>query len=445
MKQAPSQPGSRPRVAVITKLSNANAGNEALSTCLLEFLGARVPEAEIRGIDRTWQLSRALARYKAESLKAQPDAALGLFDAMVEDFIRRFGRPARGALAPLVGAASVAAPSQPSRRPGLLAKVSGALRIRTRLAEAGLLGKAEARRAASSVAWADVVIWNAAGEFYPTADWDDALRLLIVFATAARLDARTAVVNHSIETSDPLLDRLIAHVYARASLVFVRGARSRTKARALGVGEDKLIETADFAFMLGGRASPSSREAVDGGSIVLALNGKVAHQAHDEWERLFDGLAALGRPLVFMSNSIADDAPFGRRWRGSHGVRVIERQHGFGEMLAMIAPAGAVVSSRLHTTLFALCSAVPVVAIEPADYKIREILEQMDYPLDALDPAQPDWADRVVDRVRRALADRSEYSRAAAVGVRRQQERIAAAYGPLVELIDRTRGRAARR
>jgi polysaccharide pyruvyl transferase WcaK-like protein len=423
-------------VAVITKLSNFNAGNEALSVCLLDLLGRNVPQAELRAIDRTWPLSRAMGAYTVAGLGREPEAALRRFDAMVEDAICRFGAEAAGELAPVAGPASVARPPQPSRRPAFASKLAGALRLRSRLAAAGLAGGGEARRALRTLAWADTLIWNAAGEIYPTRDWDDVLRLLILFAAAARLGARTVVVNHSIETIDPVLDALLAHVYARASLVYVRGRHSREKALALGVSEGKLIEAPDLAFLLGGgAAAPASPGPIPAGAIVLALNGRLANRGDPEWDSLFAGLAALGRPIVFMSNSIADDASLAARWRGAPGLTIIERQPGFRELLAMLAPAGLVVSSRFHSAIFAFCSGVPVVAMEPGHHRVREMLEQLDYPLGAERLDRPGWSARTLEQVGIALADRPALSRRIEMGLGAQRTRVAAAYAPLFDLL----------
>jgi polysaccharide pyruvyl transferase WcaK-like protein len=432
---SPARAGGAARVAVITKLGNFNAGNEALSACLVDYLREKAPGAELRAIDRSAALLRALARYRVAPLRARPEAAAALFDAMVFDFLRRVRPEAAGELAPVARPGIVAPPPQPSRRPRLMNRVTGALRIRTRLAAAGLLPSAELKRAANTAAWADVLVWNAAGEIYPTQDWQDVLRLMILFAAAARLGTRVAVVNHSIETADPVLDGLIRHVYAAASLVMVRGGHSLAKARQLGVAEERLIEAPDMAFRLGGSsAGEAATEAVPEGAIVIAMNGRFAGRG-GEWDALADGLAALGRPLVFMSNSIADDAVVARRWQGRAAIRIVERQPCYRELLAMLAPAGVLVSSRLHSAVFALCRGVPVVAIEPNSHKIREILEQLDHPFPTEDPERPGWSLRVVENVRAALAGRSRYAAAAGAAAQRQMRRIDAAYEPLLRLL----------
>ena len=260
------------RIAVITKLANFNAGNEALSWCLLDFLQSKLDRAEFRLIDRTWPLSRGLNAYTARQLREQPAKVPERFAAMVDDFIRRFGGRAKGKLAPVGGSANVSRPPSPSGTPRVLARLAGALRIRSRLIAAGLLRSPEVQRAYNTLEWADVLVWNAAAEIYPTAEWDDVLRLMILFVAARRLGAQVVIVNHSMETSDPALDRVIGRVYASASLVYVRGARSLAKARSLGTAKKKLVEAPDLAF-LATRATPEvgmSRWCRRGRSYLLS-------------------------------------------------------------------------------------------------------------------------------------------------------------------------------
>ncbi|MDQ3742025.1 MAG: polysaccharide pyruvyl transferase family protein, partial [Actinomycetota bacterium] len=311
------------------------------------------------------------------------------------------------------------------------------VRLRTRLAALGLR-RHEVQRAVNTLAWADVLVWNPAGEFHPTRDWEVVLRLMVLLRAAERLGTKTVVVNHSLETSDPLLDAVIRHAYSGASLVFVRGARSYANARALGVAAERLVEAPDLVFLLAGSEPPGDSRppaAVPPGAIVLAVNAESAPRAVDEWDALFAGLRRLGRPVVFLSNAAKLDLPASERWAARHGFAVERSQPGFRELMDAVAPAGVVVSSRLHAAILGLCRGVPVVAIEPQQFKLTEVMEQLRYPLAAEHPGVTGWADRVLGRVATALETRDELARTTAAAVERQAEDIRRAYRPLVDML----------
>jgi polysaccharide pyruvyl transferase WcaK-like protein len=416
-----------------------NAGNEALSSSWLRYLEYKAPQADIRVIDRCWSLSRAMGVASRPGLAGDPGPLVEQFERMVDRFIRRTEPDPSGKLAGGIREQAVAAPTQPRRKPLLLAKLIRLLRPRSRLAAAGLIGGTELRKVANTLAWAEVVIWNAAGEIYPTGEWEDLLRMLILLAAAQRLGAKIVVVNHSLETRDPRLDRLLAHVHAKSDLLFLRGKASMAKAIAIGLPGAKLIEAPDLVFRARLETGGGARErsgAIPPGAIVLALNGLSARNGIDEWERLLVGLGGVGRPLAFLSNSMLDDRDFIRRFDGRVAVTVIERQPGYAEMLQLFAPAALVVSSRLHSAILALCAGVPIVTIEGSDYKISEVVEQMNYPVPTEPVAIAGWADRVLRHVRDALDDRERLTVVGAEAVERQVARIDRAYRPLFDLLE---------
>ena len=133
---------------------------------------------------------------------------------------------------------------------------------------------------------------------------------------------------------------------------------------------------------------------------------------------------------------MADDLAIAQRWRRRHGVHFHERQPGFREMLSIIQTAGVVVSSRLHSIIFALSTGVPVVAIEPGQHRIREVLEQIDYPVPAEDIGCAGWPERIAASARRALSHPEPLRRFAMAAVEKQESSIARAYAPLLKPLE---------
>ena len=429
----------RLKIAVLTKLDDENAGNEALSFCLLRFLRESFPGAEMRVIPRTSSLTRPLSFATADRLRRRPELALARFDAWVERLVRRGSRGKHVRLMPEADHCAVVPPPSASRRHPLVARLQSALGIRSRLASVGLYGGRELKMAAATLAWADVLVWNPAGEFFPTAQWNGVLRLMLLASLAHRLGTRVLVVNHSLQTSDPLLDRLIAYVYARFALVFVRGPRSFAKALEIGVEEAKLIEAPDLVLMLASQPAeqPAPLAAALGpkGAIVLAINGPAAAAGIDEWESLLTDLRRLGRPMIAVGNRVGEDSAFLGSYARSHDILVVERQPGFRELKSFIATTDVVVSSRLHTTIFAVCEGVPTVAIEPGQFKMAEVLDRMDYPIPTHRLAESGWSSRVFDDVKRALRLRQEIGAAGKQGAQQQVAAIQRAYEPLLTLL----------
>jgi polysaccharide pyruvyl transferase WcaK-like protein len=432
--------GKRVKIAVITQLNDGNAGNEALSFCLLRFLREGCPEAEIRTIDRTSSLTRTVSFATASRLRRRPEHALAKFDAMVARVVRIGAHVSGVSLMPEADPSAVVPPPASSPRHPLLARLQTMIGLRSRLASIGLYGRHELEKTLATLAWADVVVWNPAGEFVPTAQWDGVLQLMLLAAAAERLGARVVVVNQSPQTADPLLDRLIAHVYSRFSLVFVRGQRSLAKALAIGIEPSKVIEAPDLVFALASRAKerPVSSGAALGpeGAIVLAINGPAASTGVDEWGSLLTELRRVGLPMIAVGNYVVEDSAFLGAYAGPQGIPRIVRQPGFRELTAFIASSAVVVSSRLHSAIFAVTEGVPVVAIEPGQFKMGEVLQQLGYPIPAQTIAEAGWSLQVLENVKRALHSRQEIVAAGNQGVRQQVAAIERAYQPLLTLLN---------
>jgi polysaccharide pyruvyl transferase WcaK-like protein len=95
------------------------------------------------------------------------------------------------------------------------------IRLRSRLRAAGLLPDAS-RTALNTLRWADALIWNPAGEIHPGGRSDEVFLILLMVRLVQRHGKPVAIVNHSLEGVDPVLNRLLVHVYTGAQFVAVR-------------------------------------------------------------------------------------------------------------------------------------------------------------------------------------------------------------------------------
>ena len=419
-------------VLVITRLSTQNAGNEALSKELIHFLLSNVQGQPVRALDR---YPRLFEQFTLAGLGSDPVAG---FEALTERLVSRFGQvdapKARAAVESLVRL-----DTRGRELSGPLRRLKRHIAWRRRLSALGLIEKAEPATAIRASMNASLVIWNPAGEIRPTpTSVDHVVRLLLLLRIAQRQGRRTAVINHSLEVGDARLRRLVAHVYSRADYVGLRDAKSIATAREFGVPADKLVESPDLVFLAAKRAGTQDDKGVPPGAIALAINGLEAMVGSDEWDRLLDGLASFGRPLLFVSNAMNHDLDFSRSLAERvPNARVVEHQPGYQDLRAYYRPCSVLISSRLHASVLALAEGVPVVSIEPSVFKLTAIFQQMDYPIPTERLQVSGWAGRVLAHVAACLADDDgELRRRGAAIMAQQIERVEAAYAPLFALAD---------
>ena len=416
------------KVAVITRLTMQNAGNEGLSAELAKLVSEHPRVAQARMMDRH---PRYFQNLTLGALKRKGDV-VAAFDALADRLISQVAPDPSG---PLTEAAS---PDRvrldPSGEEPALAvrRLKRAIGVRRNLARFGLIGREDLRRRLNTLAWADLVIWNPAGELHPTGGEDEPMRLLLMVRIAQKLGARTAIVNHSLEIV-PALEPLIAHVYRAADHVGVRDARSVEVARSIGVAAERLFEAPDLVFNAGASPPLPVAEPLPQGAVALAINGLQALSGHDEWPRLMERLQALGRPLVFLSNSTNHDSAFAARLRAMAPLTITEGQPSYRALRTLYGDCACVVSSRLHACVLALAAGTPVVSLEPSVFKLTAVFEQLGYRYPTDDLQQAGWADRVADRIDDAIARGEPVRSETLQAVERQREAIARAYAPLFE------------
>lgn len=417
------------KVVLISRLSTQNAGNEGLSIEFISLMRELLPHAELRAIDR-------YPAYFARLRMAHLGAELAHVPAKFDDLVRQLSVLGTGSrLSPLADANLVRLNPSGRELPRWLARIKRFVAIRRRLAQLGALGRSHARASIVTVRRADVVLWNPAGEIHPTGSRDEVLRLLILVRMAQMEGARTLIVNHSLEIADQTLRVLLSHVYRQASQVCVRDRVSLQKALEIGVDVRRLHEVPDLVFLAATSAQrvlPPAKENFPPGAIGIAVNGNEASLADPGWAALFDGLRRLGRPLVFVSNAMNHDMPLALQLQAAYGVKVVERQPSYRELRGFYAGLSVLVSSRLHASILSLCEGVPVVSIEPSQFKMTAIFEQLGYPLRTLHTATAGWPQQALANVNRALSPAEGLSDTGRDAARRQSDEVRRAYRKLL-------------
>lgn len=417
---------SKLKITVITRMTTQNAGNEALSVRLIELLREAPAVGEVRGLDRYPRYFEGLSLRSI----AGPDP-LRAFDALVDRLVRRAEGLSDGPLADLASAEAVRLDLSARELPSRLRDLKRRLGVRRRLASWGVIGRRDLEACLRTLAWADLTVWNPAGEFHPTGDPDQPFRLLLMIRIAQRLGRRTAIVNHSLEIEDPRLKLIASHVYRKAEAIVVRDGPSMEIAREMGVEADRLSEAPDLVFLTPETATGAS--APHAGAIGFAVNGLQALAGYDEWAALLDRLEAAGRPMVFVSNAMNHDLEFAVRLAEGRRMTLVRRQPSHSELVDLYRGMGVLISSRLHASILALSAGTPVVSIEPQVFKLAAIFEQMAYPLACETVHEAGWGLRVARKAETALADPPGLAKEGRAALARQRARIHAVYDGLFE------------
>lgn len=392
------------KIVLISRMSTENAGNEALSAEFIEMMRRLFPASEVRAIDRYPQY---LLWLQMRHFGTNPDLLIRHFDHYVESLLAKFDRDA-----PLCQAASrevVKLKDGTNKKlPGFLANTKRRIGARRRLARFGLVGADLMASIAATLRWAEMVVWNPAGEIHPTGSVDEVLRILVLMRMSQLLGKRTFIINHSLEVDHSGLRALIRHVYGDTERVAFRDATSCLAAERIGLGSSGFSEIPDIVFLTarGDEVKmPPQEEKFPEGAICLAINGLEAHRGSDEWDELLEGLSGLGRPIYFLSNAMSRDLDFARSLDHRFRIRVIERQPSYLEIRGFYAGLGVLISSRLHSTILALAEGIPVVTLEPSTFKLTAILEQLNYPLNTLRTTDVGWAKKALEHANRALME----------------------------------------
>ena len=412
------------RIAAITRMTTQNAGNEALSVGLLDFLSQQSAPTEVRALDRYPRRLETLTLGRGD-----PAAAVAQFEATARQILTWAAPLHALPIAPVADARQVQLNTTARELPeGALRAFKRRLGLRRNLARLGLIGRADFQVALNTLNWADLVVWNPAGEYHPTGDVNQPYRLLLMVRVAQLLGKKTAVVNHSLELENDNLEAVVAHVYVKADLITVRDAPSLQIARDMGVDAGRVAEAPDLVFL---SAHPGRTRPAPDAPIGLSINGLQALAGHDEWPAFMEGLVALRRPLIFVSNAMNHDMAFARSLAARWPIEILDNQPTHTELREIYGRCALLISSRLHASILAIGAGTPVVSIEPQVFKLTAIFDQLDYPIATENLKTLHWADRTLAKVCAALAQRDQIAADGRAGIERQVGRVRAAYAPL--------------
>lgn len=421
-------------VVLVTRIKTVNKGNQALSAAWLAMLERSFPDARVRLLERR---PRHLIQHTLREVAAHPDP-VAHFDAIAR---------ALAALAPgpgLVGPAQAPGPillDEAVTPPARFLELRQRLNLRGQLARFGRYA-ADYRRRLSAFQRARLVVINPAGEFFPR-EPQAAFYHLLDAHVAQKLGCPTAIVNHTMDITDPTLRRIIPMVYRTLALVGFRDEKSVGAFTAMGGDLANVLVTPDLALTEHVRPTGSHRDR----TVALAINvpEAAAHRYLDAWFEVITGLRAAGLEVVLVSNELPVDLYFYERVMARFpGLRIEGARLDHDKYAELLGTFDVVVTSRMHTGILAMAAGTPVVPVEGSSFKITGLFQELGFSAPVIRPLTDRWTAQVVERVVSVRASRAAASHEVNAKLGAVRERIIAQLVPALRQLADASARQAR-
>lgn len=379
----------RDEILLITRIRTLNKGNQALSAAWLGVLREAFPGRSLRVLERR---PHHLVQFRLADLRNARDPA-AVFEQICARLVERAPGPE------LIGSDVPPAHielDETIRPPARLVALRQRLNLRGWAARFGRYA-ADWNGRLSAYQRAQLVVLNPAGEFFPR-EPQAAYFYLLEARIAQLLGARTAIVNHTLDITDPVLRKLIPHVYRSLDLIGFRDEKSIGAYRAMGGDPHNVLVTPDLAVTTRLAGVPARRR----GTIAIAINvpeaqaGGYLHRWHD----VVDGALAQGLRVELVSNELPGDRPFYDEIQRRHPeVNIAGDRLDYEAYTLLLASYDLVVTSRMHTGILALVAGTPVVPVEGASFKITGLFHELGLPGDVAQPTNQDWPSQVLARI----------------------------------------------
>lgn len=420
----------RRNIVLITRARTNNKGNQALSAAWVSLLQDTFAGSQVQVFERR---PAHLLRYTLETFERARNPVRAF-----ESVANRLAK-----LAPAVAVAAAPTPpvislDESISPPPRFAALRQRINARKWMARAGVYRETYERRLAACRAAALVVV-NPAGEFFPR-DPAPALYHLLDAYVAHLLGTPTAIVNHTMDVSDPTLRKLIPALYRQLALVGFRDAPSVDAFVAMGGKLDNVVVAPDLALATSPPTPRSRRPDV----IALAIHTPDAASIArlDEWVGLIEMLRGRGFTVVLVSNEFPSDLPFFRRVQARIPIAIEGAGLDYDAYSALLGEFDFIVTSRMHTGILAMVAGTPVVPIEGPSFKITGLFKELQLPVDVVQPTAPGWRERVVANAVAMKGTRDDAARLTAERVSAVRRRIYETFGPKLRDVARSGDRS---
>jgi polysaccharide pyruvyl transferase WcaK-like protein len=374
-----------PEILLITRVRTNNKGNQALSSAWAAMLQQAFPGAGVRALERR---PPHFLQYSLADFASARDP-FARFDAVATELARL--APGPGFIAPAQGTPRIHL-QESIAPPPRFAALRRRINLRHWAARAGRY-RAEYRRRLAACQRAELVVVNPAGEFFPD-DPAPALYHLLDAYVAHKLGRPTAIVNHTMDISDPTLRRLIPRIYRDLDLVGFRDEKSVAAFRDMGGDLGNVLVTPDLALMT---RIPASRPA-SRGRIAVAVHAPAASWIgrSTPWLDVITGLRDKGFDVVLVSNEMPADREFFAQVKQRVAITVEGAELEYERYCELLGGFDFVVSSRMHTSILAMVAGTPVIPIEGPSFKISGLFQELGLGTRVIQPTRPGWTDEVI-------------------------------------------------
>ena len=378
-------------IVFLTRLSMQNAGNEALSSELLNLFESQ-EGVTVRAFDRYPQY---FFKYELKNITGGDEKDLiNKFDKICNSLLNKFSDTNFSLQKP---ENIVSLNTKGKELTGGLRKLKQKIAIRKRLAKVGLLGKNDVNTVINTILKSEQLIWNPAGEIHPTGSVDEVLRILILIRIAQLSGKKTYIINHSLELFDDSLTVILGYIYRNCNRILVRDNVSVIETGKIGVDKSDVFEVPDAVFLT---VNQNDVQIEKTKGICLAINGLEAiHASESQWDDFFSGLKKFNKPICFLSNAMNHDMKFAMKYSQKYDIEVIDYQPSYKVIQDFYKDFDVLISSRLHSAILALAESVPVVSIEPSVFKLTSIFDQINYPLKTVNLNDNNWVEKTIENV----------------------------------------------
>ncbi len=363
------------KIFLITKLRTSNLGNEALSNEIIRLFSEINQDNIIHVAGRPMGLD---GYYVNRIIRSKnPEKKL---DNWADRIIRKINSESPKTLTRVVPKIELLLQESPQLKyESFKAKLRPWKRV---LSGVKVYSAAYAGRAAV-LKDADWLVYSGAGE---VGDYSVFLRQLLEIRVAQKMGVNTAAVNQSVVLHTPFFRRMCAHVYGKMKKIVVRGEVTSSTLQSYGVPSSIIDIAPDSAI----NAEYSGNVKRDKDSVGLNLTPK-CKASPAQIKRIVDHLRERGKTITFISNEPFEDNNLAEYFEKEFGIEVVRNQASYHDYMKKLAGFGMVISARLHTNIMCLDVQTPIIPIEGNVFKTKELLTQLKYPVDTIDPSKENW------------------------------------------------------
>jgi len=110
-------------------------------------------------------------------------------------------------------------------------------------------------------------------------------------------------------------------------------------------------------------------------------------------------LQSLGKKVIFITNEPYEDIKVARIFSEEYKVEFVKNFHSYHQYMKQLAAYDFVISARLHTNILSLDTHTPIIPIDGNVFKSKELLGQLEYPLNTLDSKDAGWIDQFLKEI----------------------------------------------